>query len=198
MVRVVRAEAAALVCLRRWMTRAAPLLVIVPTACRRPPSPPAPLPAVPHAQDADEEPPEPVVARPTLDLGGAAAVPVDVTPTASETVAPRPAPDELPTLVPAHAGFVPDRASEATCARAQTAAQTKIDALAQGCTTSDDCAVVRSVCPLGCWAVVSKGADSRGARRAVDRYFRDCPVCKAKCTPLPTSLTCTDGVCGPA
>ena len=116
---------------------------------------------------------------------------------APEPAPPPPAVSERPTLVPEHAGFVASRASEATCATRQAATQTKIDALARGCATPDDCAVVRSVCPLGCWAVVAKGADDRDARRAIDRYFRDCPVCKSKCAPLPQAVACVDGTCQP-
>lgn len=139
---------------------------------------------------------DPVADAPSaeIDAGVAAAAEPDATPGG----APAPPPvAELPTLVPEHAGFVGKPASEATCASRERAARTKLDALAGPCRTAEDCAFARSACPFGCWAVVSQRADDLEARKAVDRYFRDCSVCKNKCTPRPTALACVDGACTP-
>ncbi len=124
----------------------------------------------------------------------AVAVEADVAePAAAPSPEPRPA-VPLRSLLPAQElGSEP--ASEATCDALADAALAALEPLASPCTSAHDCEVVASVCPLGCFRVVSKLADAAEAQPAVDAYFARCRPCKNTCVEPPQALACAENRC---
>ncbi len=99
------------------------------------------------------------------------------------------------TLVPEHAGFPPRRATEAKCNQLERDASALLNELRGPCSTADDCELLASVCPFGCYQIVSRSADRKATHDALGRFFRECAVCKNKCNLPPTSLVCVNGHC---
>lgn len=87
-------------------------------------------------------------------------------------------------------------ASAATCARLETRATQRIEALREPCGRAEDCALLELRCPFGCYAVVSASADRSNAADAIADFASACPVkCGYKCAQPPESLECVDGAC---
>jgi hypothetical protein len=99
------------------------------------------------------------------------------------------------TLLPEPIEYPAARASEATCERLSDAALARMEHLAAPCETADDCIVVDSVCPFGCFQVVSARAKLGPVRAAVARYFQRCTPCKNSCMAPPPQLACDEGRC---
>ncbi len=99
------------------------------------------------------------------------------------------------TLVPPGLTHPIVREGEDACDARAEEINAVLAALASPCESPTDCEVLESVCPLGCYAVVSKAADRTVATVRIAEFFEHCTPCKSKCTPTPTRLACVRDRC---